>query len=144
MSDSGRARQQAQNWLQRLVDSIEASRCRRLEMWRDGFTAEEAEAALRGSKVTDTTGGEIRLSDLLSLVMEGEDRTPRYPKWQFEPAVLRYLPVLQNALSTMDRWNRHSFFLHKNELLDMTPINALRAGMHRQVFAAAVAANDDY
>jgi hypothetical protein len=145
MSEAERARLQAKNWLQNLIDaSISASKSKRMAQWNDGFTANEAEAALKGSYVLDTAGGEILLSSLLSLVLEGDDPTPRYPRWQFEPVVLRYLPVLQNALSTLDKWTRHSFFLENNELLQMTPVNALRAGMHRQVFAAAVAANDDY
>lgn len=138
-------RTRCSNWWQLLADSIDASKARRREAWATGFTEEEARALLRGMGVTGLNGCEIQVRDLLELTMEDDDeRQLRYPRWQFEMPVLRYLPVFQDSLKSMGSWGRYSFFVEQNELLGMTPLDALRAGMHRQVFAAAVAANDDF
>lgn len=144
MSDPIRLRKQGGEWLQLLVDAMDASKSHRREAWATGYTADEACAVLRTMGATGLTGRELQVSDLLELTLEDEDCEARYPKWQFEMPVLRYLPVFQDSLKSLGKWGRYSFFVERNELLEMTPLDALRAGMHRQVFAAAIAANDDF
>lgn len=115
----------------------------RWEAWSEGFYADEAAAALRGSKAHGDACG-YNLGQLLALVLEGPDRTPRYPKWQFEPAVLRYMPHILMSLDRLNQWNLSDFFTCENELLGTSPLNALRAHQHIQVLEAALAANEDY
>lgn len=144
MSNFAQSHMATRGWLEDLVrQSSERCLAQRWEAWSEGFYAHEAAAALRGSNAQEGAGG-YDLGQLLALVLEGQDRTPRYPKWQFEPAVLRYMPHILKSLDRLNPWNVSDFFTCENDLLGGSPLTALRAHQHIQVLEAALAANEDY
>lgn len=144
MSDFGQSRQLTAGWLAHLVQqSTESSLALRWQAWSEGFYPDEAAAALRGCRAHGDSCG-YTLDQLHCMKLKGPDDTPRYPKWQFEPAVLRYMPHILKTLDRMNSWNVFCFFTEMNDLLGTSPLNALRANQHIQVLEAALAANEDY
>jgi len=140
MSETRRPEARPANWLTHLLaQAMAAAANRRREVWSDSFYADEAKAALAGASIPD-----MRLDDLLALALPGETEMLRYPKWQFEPVVLRQLGQILLQLEHLSEWNRHAFFTEEHTLLGMTPLNALRAGQRDQVLQAAIATNEDY
>jgi hypothetical protein len=145
MSNFSQDHARPRDWLSKLVDrAVEAALAQRWQAWCESAPADEALAALQRVRRAGKPGGTLSLKPLLALVMEGPDRTPRYPAWQFEPAVLRYMPMLRKALPNLNAWNIYFFFTTTSELLGTTPLAALRAGQHQQALQAAFAANADY
>jgi hypothetical protein len=124
--------------------SFESALARRVIAWQAGFTVEEAKAAARGAKSPGAEGIPSSLNGLIALSLERRGSDPRYPKWQFEPAVLRYLSVIIKALPNLTTWNIYDFFTDTNALLGTSPLDALRRGQHQQTLQAAIAANIDY
>lgn len=144
MSKFAQSHMATRGWLEDLVrQSSERCLAQRWEAWSEGFYPHEAAAALQGSMAQDEVCG-YGLGQLLALVLEGPDKTPRYPRWQFEPAVLRYMPHILKSLDRLNPWNVSDFFTGENDLLGVSPLNALRAHQHIQVLEAALAANEDY
>lgn len=115
-----------------IAASVAQATARREDVWRDGYTA---------AQVQEVIGPRKSLANLFSLSLHEQIR---YPVWQFEPTVLPYVPVILKALSRLNTWTVHSFFTQPHELLDCSPLEALRRGQHQQVLQAAIASNDDY
>lgn len=110
--------------------------------WLRSLTAAQATAALQQAR------RELALHDLLGLTQTAWHRLDghalRYPRWQFQRAVLPHIPAVLRALPLHSPWLAHDFLVAHNDLLGESPLAALRHGRAVTVLEAARCATDDY
>jgi sialic acid synthase SpsE len=120
-----------------LAASEAASKQEQKTAWQESLTAEQASVKLKKAN------SDVALSTLLGLHETAWDwkgeTARRYPRWQFDALVLPYLPKIIEALSSTgySNWRIHSFMTHHCELLDESPLHALRTGRRDAVLEAA-------